>query len=55
MAIEAAVKPFPKEETTPPVTKIYFELIENIVTQKEVFLPSNFKPITTLGKQRRDF
>jgi hypothetical protein len=36
MAMEAAVNPLPKEETTPPVTKIYFGCIIVITTFSSV-------------------
>jgi hypothetical protein len=36
MAIEAAVRPLPNDETTPPVTKIYFAVIGGILNEQGV-------------------
>ena len=41
--IDAVVMPFPSEEQTPPVTKIYFEFIEkknlNCLQVQKFFIP----------------
>ena len=40
-AKEAAIMPFPKEEVTPPVTKMYFVIINLIVMLRDAKVEEN--------------